>query len=100
MHKNYIESAEKLKYVSHNILNLIVNADKDAFEDKNAYRLLENIHISIQSTIKDVGYYSRLTKEGYLSEIPNGRYELDGIELTSGMPLEIYSEGFEEWYSR
>lgn len=35
--------------------------------------------------------------KGYLHKNSNGRYEIDGIELTSGHPLEAWDNRFEEW---
>ena len=35
--------------------------------------------------------------EGYLQRNSNGRFELDGIELTSGSPIDAWDEEYEEW---
>lgn len=35
--------------------------------------------------------------EGYLQKNGNGRYELSGIELTSGYPIDAWDQNYQEW---
>lgn len=58
--------------------------------------------LSITDKLGDIKYMLELINKpirakGYLQKNSNGRYELDGIELTSGSPIEAWDQEYEEW---
>ncbi|WP_313559383.1 DUF5348 domain-containing protein [Ruminiclostridium cellobioparum] len=97
MHINYLKSLDKLTSVQIEIEKLIISTNKTSFEDMQISRLLQNILDEIRSTILDIEYFDRQCVIGILTELPNGRFELNGHELTCGSPLEIYSTELSEW---
>lgn len=97
MHINYLKSLDKLNSARIEIENLISSTNKNSFEDMQISRLLQNLLDLMKSTILDIEYFNQQCVAGILTELPNGRFELNDHELTCGSPLEIYSTEFNEW---
>lgn len=76
--------------------------------DRSAHSVEERsemalLYSSISHLSEGAGRLEKLGKpvkaQGHLQKQPNGRYELDGIELSSGYPVEVYDEEDELFWS-
>jgi hypothetical protein len=97
MQINYLKSLDKLNAVRIEIEKLISSTNKNSFEDMQISTLLQNLLEEIKSTVHDIEYFDQPCVTGILAELPNGRFDISGYELTCGCPLEIYSTKLGEW---
>lgn len=51
----------------------------------------------IKSTVLHIEYFDQQCVTGILTELPNGRFDINGHEPACGSPLEIYSTELGEW---
>lgn len=97
MHINYLKSLDKLNTTRIEVEKLISATNKNSFEDIQISKLFQNLLTEIKSTILDIEYFDQQCITGILTELPNGRFDFNGYELTCGSPLEIYSSELSEW---
>lgn len=63
--------------------------EDDLYDFNMLYRIADKSH----DIVKEIKQMNKpVLAEGYLEKNENGRYELNGYELTSGAPVEIWSE--------
>ena len=106
MHPNYLKAVYKLKSAMSDIKELMESADRKTFEDKIAYRYLEELTEKMDIAADRIEHYSRPAKEGTLREMDNEKFELldkNGKHVRSfscGSPIECFIEydGEAEWY--
>lgn len=99
MHNNYLKAADKLRFALADLKKIIDETPCYSFEDRKALAALELMAVGIQSGIFDIEHYKQQAMEGILRELPNGRFELGGIELTCGNSMEVYAREEDEWFS-
>ncbi|NMM64370.1 DUF5348 domain-containing protein [Clostridium sp. P21] len=97
MDKNYIKALSIAEEASSKINNLYEKVDVEGFENYRGYKATEKVIEDLEDFTRTIEHYSKLTKEGYLELNRNGRYQLKGIELTCGYPVEIYNREYNEW---
>lgn len=97
MDKDYVKTVSIAKEFLSKINRIYDNAKTGTFEDNKGCKAMEEFISNIEDFINTVEHYSKDTKEGYLELNCNGRYELKGIELTCGYPVEIYNVKYNEW---
>lgn len=92
-----------LKHISNEYHDLEENTDHTILnaEETYEYNMLYRIHNHLGEAIKLIEQMNKpLKSEGLLYKNHNDRYEVNGYELTSGSPIEIWleREGIGYWY--
>ncbi|AKA71948.1 DUF5348 domain-containing protein [Clostridium scatologenes] len=97
MNDNYMKALNVAEEAL-NRINIIYEKSKIAsFEDIKGCKATEKVIEDLEDFIKTMEHYSKKTKEGYLELNSNGRYELKGIELTCGYPVELWNDKSHSW---
>jgi hypothetical protein len=99
MNINLLKAADKLLFAVNDIGKLIRDMEgKNSFEDAKVLEILRQITEQMRNAEGEIRHFSKPAKEGRLRELPNGRFEVAGIELRCGYPVEIYSDKYREWF--
>lgn len=92
MNINYLKALNKLTVSVIDIEKSINNTNIESFEDKQACRLFENVLEDMKLVTLKIKYYSKTPIIGVLHELPNGRFDIKGHELTCGSSLEVFQK--------
>lgn len=87
MDTNYLKAVEIIQITRVNLKKIIIKANEKGFENKIAYSSIENLLSEFETVIDTIDYYSKPSKEGYLTKTTGGAYEIEYINGESNSPL-------------
>lgn len=97
MNLYFKKSLDKLKAAAIAIESSIDLVENHSFEDRQISSVLETVLEDINTAIANIEYFNREAITGVLEQLPNGRFCLEGYELTCGRVLELYAAETQEW---
>jgi hypothetical protein len=84
---NYLEAVELIQITRVNLGKLIIKANEKSFEDERAYISVMNLLSEFETVIDTIDYYSKPSKEGYLTKNTDGVFEIEYISENIKYPL-------------
>jgi len=102
MDSKYIKGLEIITKAMFDLQKIYDEADSRGLENLEASEAIYNLLDRLENTKDTIKYYTRETTEGYLEELPSGKFEIEPTEggyshsLSCGSALELYFEG-EGW---
>jgi len=87
MKNNYLEAVEIIRKTSINLEKIIIKAYEKSFENERAYISIGNLLSEFETVMKNIEYYLKPFKEGYLIKNHNGVFEIDYNNGGSNYPL-------------
>lgn len=105
MYTKYYNEIRSLAAKLDDLLDELPCYDDETMEEENIRGALYKAADKLNDAKRAIEYFSRPTAEGYLTQNRNGRFEMNGHELTSGSAIEVYlNKDYENnidggWYS-
>jgi hypothetical protein len=87
MDTNYLEAVKIIQTTRVNLKKLILKTNEKSFENERAYSSIENLLSEFETVIDTIDYYSKPSKEGYLTKNIDGVFEIEYINGNSKYPL-------------
>lgn len=104
MNESFSRFQSKLSSLISEAKKIIDNETPKGFENKRAYRQIENLKDEMESALYELEYISRPAIEGKLREMDNEKFEFidkNGKYVTyfsCGSRIEVYDPDEDEWH--
>lgn len=79
--------------------SIISDVRDDSMEDNKVTAELEDLVERLRTAENIIKYFFRPVQEGRLFGLSNGRFEINGNEISCGFPLEVFWEDENCWLS-
>lgn len=97
MDDNYTKALNIAEETLSRITSIYEKSAITSFEDIRACKATEKVIEDLEDFIITIKHYNKDTEQGYLELNSNGRYVLNGIELTCSYPVELWNDKSHSW---